>query len=146
MENMDGNKIPSLVDSKAIKFPLKIVKDAEGTEMVMFSDSNDSGASIGSKSWADLESDVLTEIFRRLPFEDRLRVVPLVCKSWNESSYNPLCWTVVEMNSWLHKKTEENALEDSIWLYDNKSHSKLKFLIKVKRRGQLIRQLQTAAM
>ncbi|CAM6083906.1 unnamed protein product [Calypogeia fissa] len=96
------------------------------------------------RDWAKLVPEILTEVFQRLPFEDRLKVVPLVCKSWNEASWNPQCWTVVDMEPWLKRKTSE----DSWWGFDFENHFKVTHLIKVvtgRSCGQ-IRHLRTMAL
>ncbi|CAM6081623.1 unnamed protein product [Calypogeia fissa] len=96
------------------------------------------------RDWAKLVPEILTEVFQRLPFEDRLKVVPLVCKSWNEASWNPQCWTVVDMEPWLKRKTSE----DSWWGFDFENHLKVCHLIKVvtgRSCGQ-IRHLRTMAL
>ncbi|CAM6083903.1 unnamed protein product [Calypogeia fissa] len=99
---------------------------------------------VQGRDWAKLVPEILTEVFQRLPFEERLKVVPLVCKSWNEASWNPQCWTVVDMEPWLKRKTSEDAW----WGFDFENHLKVSHLIKVvtsRSRGQ-IRYLRTMAL
>ncbi|CAM6081909.1 unnamed protein product [Calypogeia fissa] len=107
-------------------------------------DHQDCVASQSWNDWANLVPEVLTDIFRRVPFEDRLSVAPLVCKSWNVASWLPACWTVVDMEPWFRKK----ASEDSWWVFDYENHVKICHLIKVvtgRSCGQ-ISQLRTMAL
>lgn len=81
---------------------------SEMSEMGAFPEGGDDSEASSGYDWTGLLPEALTEIFRRLPFEDRLRVVPQVCKSWNAASYDPACWTVVDMEPWFHRRTEED--------------------------------------
>ncbi|CAM6107869.1 unnamed protein product [Calypogeia fissa] len=135
IEDMDYNS------SSFLQLPVDSVNKAEHVEMMVMGDtSHDSSeAATSMNDWAELIPEALTEIFRRLPFEDRLRVVPQVCKSWNEASYNPACWTVVDMEPWFIKKTEE----DYWWEFD--CESKVDHLVKlvVDRSCGQLRELRT---
>ncbi|CAM6081495.1 unnamed protein product [Calypogeia fissa] len=112
------------------------------TKMVELRDDHqDCVASRSGRDWANLVPEVLTEIFRRLPFEDRLAVVPPVCKSWNGASWLPACWIEVDMEPWLLKK----ASEDSWWVFDHESYLKVRHLMRqvTRRSGGQIRHLRT---
>ncbi|CAM6081625.1 unnamed protein product [Calypogeia fissa] len=119
-------------------------EDKSVDTMVKLLPAADRQTRLQGRDWAKLVPEILTEVFQMLPFEDRLKVVPLVCKSWNEASWNPQCWTVVDMEPWLKRKTSE----DSWWGFDFENHFKATHLIKVvlgRSCGQ-IRHLRTMAL
>ncbi|KAL2612659.1 hypothetical protein R1flu_024351 [Riccia fluitans] len=74
--------------------------------------------------WADLLEEALGEVFSRLPFEERLKTVPLVCKKWRRASYNPQCWRKLDMDGWFQKRTEED------YWFEFECESKVEFLVK----------------
>ncbi|KAG6554082.1 hypothetical protein Mapa_003997 [Marchantia paleacea] len=57
--------------------------------------------------WAGLTGEALAEVFDRLPFEDRLRAVPLVCKDWRIAALSPTAWRNVDMGPWMEAKADE---------------------------------------
>ncbi|KAL3680398.1 hypothetical protein R1sor_023354 [Riccia sorocarpa] len=89
------------------------------------SSSNSSGPGNAAEGpWTNLLDEALGEVFSRLPFEERLRTVPLVCKNWRRASYDPQCWRKVDMNSWFQKRTEED------YWFEFECESKIDFFIK----------------
>lgn len=57
--------------------------------------SNDEGG-----RWEGLNPEVLALIFVRLPAEERVRTVGLVCRSWLEAVAGPFCWTEIDIEQW----------------------------------------------
>lgn len=86
-----------------------------------------------------LPQELLAEVFGRLPFEERLQVVPQVCKSWQTASHDSECWVVVDMDPWIHKKSDI----DLTWEY--RCEAKLDYLVKtvVDRSCGKLRELRT---
>lgn len=85
--------------------------------------------------WAGLIGEALAEVFSRLPFEDRMTTVPLVCKAWKEASLDPACWRNVDMNGWFQGKVDE----DYWWEFE--CESEVEFYIRKvvdRSHGQLI--------
>ncbi|CAM6100023.1 unnamed protein product [Calypogeia fissa] len=76
--------------------------------------------------WAGLAGEVLAEIFSKLPFEDKMVTVPLVCKAWKDASRDPICWRKVDMNKWYQKKVEENYW----WQYEFECETEIEFYIR----------------
>lgn len=56
--------------------------------------------------WGDLIREVLPEILGRLPFEERLRTAPLVCKGWRNATFDPACWRSVDTDGWFKRREE----------------------------------------
>ncbi|BFI36791.1 hypothetical protein MARPO_0106s0002 [Marchantia polymorpha] len=56
------------------------------------------------RPWADLNAEVLAEIFDLLSFEERLTVLPLVCKDWREASLYPASWRNVDLKPWITRE------------------------------------------
>lgn len=69
-------------------------------------------------------ADLLAEVFSRLPFEDRMRTVPLVCKAWRSASSDPTCWRIVDMDGWFEKR-----VQDDIW-WEFECEPRVEFLVK----------------
>ncbi|CAM6084155.1 unnamed protein product [Calypogeia fissa] len=73
-----------------------------------------------------LGETLLAEIFKRLPFEERLTIVPLVCKTWRDASHDPTCWRNVDMNGWFKHRAEE----DFMWEFEFECEDEMEFYIK----------------
>ncbi|KAL3701576.1 hypothetical protein R1sor_019598 [Riccia sorocarpa] len=87
--------------------------------------------------WGSLMGDLLADVFVRLPFEELLKTVPLVCKAWRTVSQEPAFWTDVDMRPWIKDKCEANygwefdckeEMEDAIKLVVNRSQGQLRCL------------------
>ncbi|KAL2649355.1 hypothetical protein R1flu_017483 [Riccia fluitans] len=87
--------------------------------------------------WASLMSELLADVFVRLPFEERLTTVPLVCKAWRTATHHPACWRNVDMEPWIKAKGEadygwefdcKEELEDVVKLAVDRSHGQLRRL------------------
>ncbi|KAL6176512.1 hypothetical protein ACLB2K_053145 [Fragaria x ananassa] len=46
----------------------------------------------GRRKWAELQTDCLINVFKRIGMESLVLSVPFVCKSWHEATLDPLCW------------------------------------------------------
>lgn len=88
-----------------------------------------------------LGTTLLAEIFKRLPFEERITTVPLVCTTWREASYDPTCWRYVDMNGWFKKRVEE----DFMWEFVSDCEDEMEFYIRkvVDRSCGQLKELQT---
>lgn len=84
---------------------------------------------------------LLAQVFKWLPFEERLTTVPLVCKSWRSASFDPSCWRVVDMNGWFKKRVDD----DFMWEFEFDCEDEMEFYIKkvVDRSCGQITELQT---
>ncbi|KAL2649358.1 hypothetical protein R1flu_017486 [Riccia fluitans] len=87
--------------------------------------------------WASLMNELLADVFVRLPFEERLKTVPLVCKAWKTASHDPHCWRDVDMEPWIKAKSETNygwefdckeELEDVVKVVVDRSQGQLRRL------------------
>ncbi|CAM6086455.1 unnamed protein product [Calypogeia fissa] len=97
--------------------------------------------SMGQEDPTLVGGPLLAEVFKWLPFEDRLKTVPLVCKSWKNASLDPTCWRHVDMNGWFKKRVES----DFMWEFEFDCEDEMEFYIKKvvdRSRGQL-KELQT---
>jgi len=52
------------------------------------------------RPWDELIPDVLGLIFSKLCLQDRLTVVPRICKSWNKVVLGPYCWQEIDIDEW----------------------------------------------
>ncbi|KAL2650394.1 hypothetical protein R1flu_018522 [Riccia fluitans] len=89
--------------------------------------------------WASLMSELLSDVFGRLPFEERLTTVPLVCKAWRTASLETACWRNVDMEPWINAKSEM----DYGWEFDCKEELEAVVKLVVDRSHGHLRQLRT---
>jgi hypothetical protein len=78
-------------------------------------ESSSTEAATDGPSWANLNPDALAEIFSHIPFEERLRRLPLVCKAWRSASSYPACWRYLDMQDWFNKRAES----DYLWEFES---------------------------
>ncbi|GAB4847273.1 hypothetical protein Ancab_026315 [Ancistrocladus abbreviatus] len=52
------------------------------------------------RQWDELMPDTLGLIFRKLPLEEILNVIPRVCKSWEKAVKGPYCWQEIDIEEW----------------------------------------------
>ncbi|PUZ37857.1 hypothetical protein GQ55_9G153000 [Panicum hallii var. hallii] len=47
--------------------------------------------------WADMETDCLAHVFRRLDLEDLAAAAPLVCRGWRRAAADPSLWRALDL-------------------------------------------------
>ncbi|KAI9200926.1 hypothetical protein LWI28_015153 [Acer negundo] len=52
------------------------------------------------RRWDELIPDALGLIFRNLPLQEVLTVIPRVCKSWSKVVAGPYCWQEIDVEEW----------------------------------------------
>ncbi|KAI4337677.1 hypothetical protein L6164_016061 [Bauhinia variegata] len=52
------------------------------------------------RSWDELIPDALGLIFGNLPLQEKLTVIPRVCKSWAKAVTEPYCWQEIDIKEW----------------------------------------------
>lgn len=52
------------------------------------------------RQWDELIPDALGIIFKKLPLEDILTVIPRVCKAWGKAVQGPYCWQEIDIDEW----------------------------------------------
>ncbi|XP_019432788.1 PREDICTED: F-box protein FBW2-like isoform X2 [Lupinus angustifolius] len=52
------------------------------------------------RSWDELIPDALGVIFTHLSVQERLTIVPSVCKSWADLVAGPYCWQEIDIDEW----------------------------------------------
>ncbi|XP_021824045.1 F-box protein FBW2-like [Prunus avium] len=65
------------------------------------------GEEIEFRRWDELIPDALGLIFRNLPLQETLTVIPRVCKSWGRAVAGPYCWQEVDIMEWSKFRTPE---------------------------------------
>ncbi|TVU02240.1 hypothetical protein EJB05_52265 [Eragrostis curvula] len=48
-------------------------------------------------AWADMETDCLVHVFRRLDLEDLAAAAPLVCRGWRRAAADPSLWRALDL-------------------------------------------------
>lgn len=57
------------------------------------------------RCWADLLPDALGIIFSNLSLQEKLTVVPRVCKSWSHAVLGPYCWQKIDIEEWSYRSS-----------------------------------------
>ncbi|MFS7988242.1 putative leucine-rich repeat domain superfamily, F-box-like domain superfamily [Helianthus anomalus] len=63
------------------------------------------------RSWDGLNPEILGLIFVRIPIEEMVSIVPLVCKGWMEVVYGPYCWSEVDLEAWCRRRNDSHAVD-----------------------------------
>ena len=63
----------------------------------------------GNRPWEELIPDALTLIFKKIPFQEILTVIPRVCKSWKKVASQPNCWQEINIEDWCRRCKPENT-------------------------------------
>jgi hypothetical protein len=59
------------------------------------------------RCWEELLPDALGLVFRNLPLQEVLTVVPRVCKSWGRVVSGPYCWQQIDIEDWSQQKQSQ---------------------------------------
>ncbi|KAJ4966485.1 hypothetical protein NE237_018334 [Protea cynaroides] len=59
------------------------------------------------RCWDDLIPDALGLIFNNLSLEEKLTVVPRICKSWRKAVIGPYCWQEIDIEEWSCRRQPE---------------------------------------
>ncbi|XP_042487310.1 F-box protein FBW2-like [Macadamia integrifolia] len=57
--------------------------------------------------WDQLIPDALALIFNNLSLEEKLTVIPRICKSWRKAVMGPLCWQEIDIEEWCYGRQPE---------------------------------------
>ncbi|KAL1310098.1 hypothetical protein AAHE18_17G223100 [Arachis hypogaea] len=52
------------------------------------------------RNWDELIPDALGVIFTNLSLQERVTVIPIVCKSWARAVAGPYCWQEIDIKEW----------------------------------------------
>ena len=85
------------------------------------------GYALEYRPWDELIPDALGQIFRRLPLDETLNVVPRVCKSWATAVRGPYCWQEIDIEDWSRYRRAE-SLDRMLLLLISRSHGSLRKL------------------
>lgn len=61
--------------------------------------------------WEDLNPEILALILVRIPADEMVRNVPLVCKPWMEAVAGPYCWTDINVAEWCRRRNDSRAVD-----------------------------------
>eukprot|EP00250_Pteridium_aquilinum_P007102 c16894_g1_i1 orf=207-539(+) len=78
--------------------------------------------------WAGLMPDILANIFCRLALQERLLIIPRVCKPWKLASENPACWQVIDLANCSNRKTSVCKAASLVEMFLNRSQGLLTHL------------------
>ncbi|OIW19912.1 hypothetical protein TanjilG_28891 [Lupinus angustifolius] len=77
--------------------------------------------------WKDLSPDLQGAIFTHLSLEERLSIVPSVCKSWASALAGPYCWQEIDLEEWCNQ-TEPDKIDRMLVLLITRSLGSLRKL------------------
>ncbi|KAL0909276.1 hypothetical protein M5K25_020128 [Dendrobium thyrsiflorum] len=78
------------------------------------------GEFVEFRAWEELIPDALGLIFRNLPLQEILSVVPRVCKSWSRAVSGPYCWQEIDLEEW-SRRVEPQQIERMLHLLVRRS-------------------------
>lgn len=55
------------------------------------------------RSWDELIPDALGLIFSNLSLQEKMTVIPRVCKSWAKAVTGPYCWQEIDIEEWSNR-------------------------------------------
>ncbi|KAK6939250.1 hypothetical protein RJ641_028781 [Dillenia turbinata] len=64
----------------------------------------------GSPQWAELPADILAAIMNKVPLEEKLGVVPSLCKSWGKAVMDPCSWKIVDLEKFSLEHADDSAM------------------------------------
>nr|ACL53531.1 unknown [Zea mays] len=62
------------------------------------------------RCWEELLPDALGLIFRNLPLQEVLTVLPRVCKSWGRVVAGPYCWQEIDIEEWSQQQSKPEQI------------------------------------
>ncbi|KAK9999374.1 hypothetical protein SO802_018977 [Lithocarpus litseifolius] len=71
------------------------------------------GGGGGGGKWESLNPEILALIFTRLSAEERVGVLPVVCKSFAACVHGPYCWAEIDIDQWCRKMDRTGFQVDS---------------------------------
>ncbi|XP_010543889.1 PREDICTED: F-box protein FBW2-like [Tarenaya hassleriana] len=80
------------------------------------------------RHWDELIPDALGLIFRNLPLQEVLTVVPRVCKAWNRAVNGPYCWQEIDIELWSNRRHEPHHLDRMLQTLITRSSGSLRKL------------------
>ncbi|KAL5704269.1 hypothetical protein ACHQM5_022719 [Ranunculus cassubicifolius] len=72
--------------------------------------------------WAELNPEILSLIFTRLQADELARVIPFVCKAWNEVVNGPYCWNHIDIEQWCRRCNRPGCINFALKKLVNKSN------------------------
>ncbi|XP_061364245.1 F-box protein FBW2-like [Gastrolobium bilobum] len=79
------------------------------------------------RSWDELMPDTLGIIFSNLSLQERLTVIPRVCKSWAKAVTGPYCWQEIDIEEW-SRRCEPDHLDRMVEMLITRSSGALRKL------------------
>ncbi|CAI9269544.1 unnamed protein product [Lactuca saligna] len=63
------------------------------------------------RPWDGLNPEILALIFVRIPAEEMVSCVPLVCRPWMEVVAGPYCWQEIDVQAWCRRRNDSHAVD-----------------------------------
>ncbi|CAK8566358.1 unnamed protein product [Lathyrus sativus] len=79
------------------------------------------------RSWDELIPDALGVIFTNLSLQERVTVIPRVCKSWARAVSGPYCWQEIDIEEWSNH-CQSDKLDQMLHMLISKSCGSLRKL------------------
>ncbi|PIA25248.1 hypothetical protein AQUCO_12100005v1 [Aquilegia coerulea] len=78
--------------------------------------SGGSGVGGGNSLWEDINPEILGGlIFIKIkPVDELIRVIPFVCKTWNEVINGPYCWNDIDIQQWCRRCHDIDRIDNAV--------------------------------
>ncbi|KAL0916272.1 hypothetical protein M5K25_013767 [Dendrobium thyrsiflorum] len=64
--------------------------------------------------WEGLNHELLALIFTRIPADELVRTVPLVCRGWREAVVGPYCWSDIHIEDWCRRVDRPHVIDFAV--------------------------------
>lgn len=79
------------------------------------------------RNWAELIADALGLIFTNLSLQEKVTVIPRVCKSWANAVTGPYCWQEIDIKD-LSNRSQPDQLDQLLEMLITRSCGSLRKL------------------
>ncbi|XP_057975768.1 F-box protein FBW2-like [Malania oleifera] len=69
---------------------------------------------VATGRWESLNPEVLALVFVRIPADELVRVVSLVCKSWLAAVAGPYCWKEIDVEEWCRRSRRPDWIDSAV--------------------------------
>ncbi|KAJ8618938.1 hypothetical protein MRB53_015124 [Persea americana] len=66
------------------------------------------------RCWEDMNREILSLIFVRIPSDEIARAVAFVCRSWRDAVAEPYCWSHIDVEEWCRRCNEPGVIDYAV--------------------------------
>lgn len=66
------------------------------------------------RCWEEMNREILSLIFVRIPSDEMARAVAFVCRSWRDAVAEPYCWSHIDVEEWCRRCNEPGVIDYAV--------------------------------